>query len=275
MKQSFKNETTGDEVVHTPGKTTIQNLAAEATVEITPLKIELRTGVSQSVTLSVADGIVIEDGPNTIKISIAGGIEISDGTQVTRLSLLQLFLDNAAGKTNSITDEQVVISDGTNLNTISAGSVHIGDGTNNSTLSPAHLLLDEGGGMTNSLTGEQMVISSSGKSGVYEDTGITLTEAGGSLNLDILHGLVVTADGDTLSAGPNAGIAHQTGSGESASFSATGGIYLDDGSSGTVSIYTQSSEAISIQATEGCDVDGAGEPTTTSMKVLRGAATPV
>lgn len=273
MKQVFKNKDTGDEVVHSDGKTMVRNPAAETQITTTPEMIKIETGVSQFIKLSVANGIEMQDGVNSLKISISGGIEISDGTKTTTLSLLQLLHNDGAGKTNSITEEQVVISDGTNLNVIEAGSINVGNGDGGSTaITPAHILLDAGSGSTNSISDEQMIIDGADKTAIYEGQGVSLTASGGSLDLTVDDGLQNTADGNTLGASGTGGIYH-SGGGATAALSKSAGLQLSDGSSGTVTVDVQAGEAISFQATEGCDVDEAEEPITTTTKVLRGAVT--
>lgn len=257
MKQVFKNLTTGDEVVHSPGKTVLQNLAAEATNTITPLMIELKTGVSQFIKISFENGIEMQDGVNTLKLSLSGGLEISDGTQTTTLSLLQLLHNDGAGKTNSITEEQVVINDGTNLNVIAAGSVGINNGSGSSSeLTPAHLLIEEEGGLTNSITGEQMVISSDSNMAIYGSDSVSLN-----------------VDGNTADLSPTA--LRLIDESYEATLSPASGVHLEGSGGGTVDIAPVGEEVISLQATEVCDVDESGEPTTKTMKVLRGEPTTV
>lgn len=257
MKQSFKDTASGDEVVHKPGKTVVQNLAGEMTNTSTPGMIELKTGVSQFIKISFEGGIEMQDGVNTLKLSLSGGLEISDGTQTTTLSLLQLLHNNGAGKTNSITDEQVVLSDGTNLNVMEAGSINVGNGSGLSTdISPAHILLDEGGGLTNSITGEQMVISSDSNMAIYGSDSVSLT-----------------VDGNTAKLEPTA--LRLIDEGYEATLSPASGVHLVGSGGGTVDIAPVGEQVISLQDTEVCDVDESGEPITKTMKVLRGEMTTV
>ncbi len=275
MKQRFKNLSTGDEVVHSPGKTTLQNLAEEKTVEITPTKFELRTGVSQFVRISFDNGIEMQDGVNTLKLSLSGGLEISDGTQTTSLSLLQLLHNNGAGKTNSVTDEQVVLSDGTNLNVMEAGTLNVSSSDGKSSaLSPAHLFLDGAEGKTNSITDEQMVLDDGSDMTVIE-AGQTTVQNGTGDDVTIKPNEVrVTDGGDNYSSISAEGGFRNLYDGNSAMMY-VGSVKLDDGSSGTVDITPVPSQAISFKAPEGCDVDDAGEPITTTTDVLRGEATEV
>ena len=173
-----------------------------------------------------------------------------------------------------VAQEQVVLSDGTNLNVIEAGSINVGNGSGVSTaITPAHILLDAGSGSTNSISDEQMIIDGADKTAIYEDQGVSLTATGGTLDLTVDDGLQNTVDGNTLGASGTTGIYHSGGGGATAALSKSAGLQLGDGSSGTVTVDVQAGEAISFQATEGCDVDEADEPITTTTKVLRGAVT--
>lgn len=275
MKQSFKNESSGDEVLHSPGKTTLRNLAEEKTVEITPAKFELRTGVSQFVRISFDGGIEMQDGVNMLKLSLSGGLEISDGTKTTTLTLLQLLHNDGAGKTNSITEEQVVISDGTNMNVMEAGQLNVSSSDGKSSaLSPAQLFLDGADGKTNSITDEQMVLDDGSNMTVIE-AGQTTVQNGTGDDVTIKPNEVrVTDGGDNYSSVSAEGGFRNLYDGNSAMMF-IGSVKLDNGSGGTVDITPVPDQAISFKPTDGCDVDDAGEPITTTADVLRGEATEV
>jgi len=257
---SNKNTSSGDEVVTTPGKQTVQNTTAAKSNTSTPSKQSLKSGETDTAELSVADGLKLITETMTAQLK-AGILTITgeDGFSITL----------------SAADGLLMTQDGLTVQLKPGTGLVISDGTGETTLNLLQLLHDNGSGKTMSVTDEQMVIASSGKTAVYEVTGVTLTQSGGSLELTIPDGLTVTADGDTLTASASGGVAQVTAGGASADLSASGGMHLNDGAGGTVTVEVQAGEAISFQATEGCDVDDGGEPITTTAKVLRGAVTEV
>ena len=222
------------------------------TCEIKPSQIEL-----------------LDEEGNGITIN-AAGITITNGTDTTTLTLNQLLL-SAGGNTNSITEEQMVLSDGTNTTVVAASSTSVSDGTGSSELSPAHLLLDGGAGNTNSITDEQMVLSGSGNIAIYGNDSISLTKSTGEsmtlagnnfAMLDGSYSSTITAEGGFATADSDAD--------SQAKLSAAGGVHLDDGSSGIVSIVPIAEKDISLMDTDFC---GGGGPA--HAYVLRGEEEPV
>ncbi|WP_397379610.1 hypothetical protein [Prosthecobacter sp.] len=255
---SNKDTGSGDEVVTTPGKQTVQNTSSEKSNTSTPDKQSLKSGETDtaelsvadglklltetktaqlkagiltitgedgfSITLSATDGLVMTDSGLTLQIKPGTGMVISDGTATSTYNLLQLLHNNGSGKTNSVTDEQIVISDGGDMTVIEAGQTTVQNGTGDDvTIKPNEVRVNDGGSNYSSVSAE-----------------------GGFRNIY---------------------------SGNEAMMF-VGSVQLDNGSGGTVDITPVPEQAISFQDTDGCDVDDAEEPITTTTKVLRGAVTP-
>lgn len=226
--------------------------------------IDHQTGNNRSL-YQDADANSCEVKPTKIELLDSAG----DGLTLTRTGLVI----HEGGEEVSLTIAQLRMIAGSLQTTIQPGSAVVTDGSGTSTLEAAHLLLDEGGGVTNSLTGEQIVLD--------DGTNTTVIAAG---ETDIGNG-----SGDTLSLKPNEAKVVD-GGGNSSSMSCEGGfqnayggataklyvgsVKLESGS-GIVDIYTVSGQTINFKATEGCDVDDAGEPITTTAEVLRGEAVEV
>lgn len=254
-----KNTASGDEVVTTPGKQTVQNTAAEKSNESTPDKQSLKSGATGTAELSVAEGLKLTTVTETAQLTAA------DGLSITGASGFSITLSVAEGLLMSADELTLQIKPDTGL--------VITDGTGTTTLNLLQLLHNNGSSKTNSVTDEQMVISATGKSAVYAVGDITLTEGSGTLNLSIADGLENTADGSTLTASGTGGVYHSGGGSATAALSKSAGLQLST-TGASVTVDLQAGETISFQATEGCDVDGGGEPIDTTAKVLRGAVTP-
>ncbi|MCF7785554.1 MAG: hypothetical protein K9N47_05495 [Prosthecobacter sp.] len=253
-----KNTASGDEVVTTPGKQTVQNTTAEKSNTGTPDKQSLKSGESDSAELSVVDGLKLLTETETAQL---------------KPGILTITGESGFSITLSAADGLLMTVDGLTVQLKPDTGLVISDGTGTTTLNLLQLLHDNGSGKTMSVTDEQVVISATGKTSVSTVDDLTLTATGGTLGLSIAGGLENTADGNTLTASGTGGIYHSGGGGATAALSKSAGLQLDDGASGTVNVATQTGEAISFQATEGCDVDEGGEPITTTAKVLRGAVT--
>lgn len=226
----------GSFVDHQTGNNrTLYQDSAGNSCEVKPAKIELLDSAGDGVTLT-RTGLVIHEGGEETSLTLGQLRLIADSLQTT----------------------------------IQPGSVVVTNGSGTSTLEAAHLLLDEGGGMTNSLTGEQILMSNGADTTTIEAGEATVANGSDNVHITTNEVRVTTGGGDYSSMSTEGGFKNSYGGSIAKLF--VGSVQLD-ASGGTVDIAPVSGEAISIQSTEGCDVDEAGEPTTTTTKVLRGAVT--
>jgi|GEM_PF-2249976 len=251
-----KDTGSGDEVVTTPGKQTVQNEAGEKTNTSTPDKQSLASGATDKAELSVADGLKLTTETGTAQLSVSEGLKLTAASGFT----VELSAANGLLMTDS----------GLTLQVKPGLGLVISDGTGSTIVNLLQLLHNDGAGKTALVNAEQLVLSTSTKTGTYGSGSLNYTQGGGSVDLDITDGLVVVADGLTAKISGAGGV-QLSGGGSATSTLSTGGLYLADGSNG-VTVETQDGQAISFQDTDGCDVDEGGEPVTTTMKVLRGAA---
>lgn len=237
-----KHTSSGDEVVTTPGKQTVRNTTAEKSNESTPEKTSIKSGESDSAELSVADGLKLlsetktaqlkpgiltitgtdgfsitlsaEDGllmsadGLTVQLKPDTGLVITDGTGTTTLNLLQLLHDNGSGKTNSVTDEQMVISATGKSAVYAVGDITLTEGSGTLNLSIAD-------GLENTADGN--TLTASGTGGIFHSGGGAATAA------------LSKSAGLQLNDGTSGTVTVATQAGEAISFRATEGCDVDEG----------------------------------------------
>lgn len=261
----------GDVVKLTPGASTTTNPTSGKTVKTTPDKIEITDSSSgHSITLSIENGLQIYGDGKEIQLSLDGGLTITKDGQTTQVDLLKVLVDDGAGQSTEISDVQVKVTDSSNVSTLAAESLTVNaSGGAASVLSPAHLLLAEAGGQTNNISGTQMQIEESGTSGVYGVNSVTLTDSIRTAALGT-ESLTLHRDSYTAGVGAELGFQHSDGS-KISKLDAYTGVSLS-GSGGSVTITPVASKTITLQTTDVCDEDDAGEPVTAQSYILRSPA---
>lgn len=241
VKGGFKTEHDGELAKTVHSKT---DGTAKTTIE--PASVKVENPVSESTTESTPDAITQSKSGNTSELKADGltftkadgseivinaeGITITKDGNTTTLSLLEL-LHSAAGVTNSITQSQMVITDGGKVGTFQGNSVVVSDGGDSAELSTTN--------------------------------GVQLAIGGNAAELDTAH-MQITRGSDSVEASPEVGLRANNGS-NSAQISPDGGVELD-ANGGTIDIVPASGAEESMLATDFCE---GGE--TLSARVLRGA----
>lgn len=208
----------------------------------------------------------------------ATGLTVSEDGKTTTVSPLQLLHDDGAGNTNSITEEQMVISNGDQLGIYSVDKVEFTGDAGETTLSNGQLLMESEAGAIANLNTDQLLLSDGeDKQGIYEadslslsdgDDGAELSKAG----LDITDGtksaslscdlLTITPSSGTLTASPEGGFA-ATHDGRTVRTRPSGGLSHTI-TGGSLTAAAVSGSTITMTDTPWCDSSG-----TTTKKVLR------
>ena len=275
---TVENTSSADKTEVVPAKTTHTNSDAE-TNEQTPKGIKLTDASGDSLEIDLSVGVRIIKSGITTQLHPDGKLTISDGTATTTVSLLQLLHNDGAGKTTSVTEEQVVISGSGKLGIFQADSVSVSSGDDSASVDTADGLRVSTGGDALVAKPSMIVMTPADTDfylGINPGFGMIIQTPGHGANYAAEQAIV--HDGTALDIGDNfAKMAYATGfevtdSGYQGKLHPSSGLHLENSGGDTVDAAPISGEAISLQSTDVCDTDGSGEPVEKTAYVLRGLA---
>ncbi len=272
MRTEWRDTTTDNVVKNTPGVSSVQNEEDLTKVEITPEMISVEEGeddIAQltprtliftnaeghTLAFSIESGVVITKDADSLEVSIENGFLLTKGGHTTQLEDLHLLFDDGAGLTNSITEEQMVISGDDKMAVYESSSLHLSDGDATVTIDTfAGIYMEMEGGIFSAKPSElHMDLGGDEEIDLSPEAGLLIQGADGETILDVEHLSIVAGD-------------------DTAEFSAAGGVHLAGSGGGIVDIATIDGEEIMLRETQACKDDD-GTPTAVNMMVLRGEET--
>lgn len=230
---------------------------------------------TKTMTLDAADGVKLEAADGSFidhQTANKRSLYQDAAANTCEVKAAKIELMDAAGNGVTLEPSGLTFASAGITATLNAAGLTLTDGTKITTLTLLQLLHNDGAGKTMNVNEEQIVISD-GSNTMVLAAGEAYIENGSSDMLSLKPNEVKVTDGGGNSSTMSCEGGFQNSYGGNTAKLFVGTVNLE-ASGGTVDIAPVAGEAISFQDTEGCDVDGAGEPITTTSKMLRGPATP-
>lgn len=236
-----------------------------------------------------------DDGTRAVTMDGAAGVKVENSTAARSADLQAetvrlLFADGAGNSLDlqSATMRLLITDAAGNTTAVDAAKVQLSNpaGTVSSTLTQSSLVFENALGDTCTFSVDGVTLArAAGKNTTLDEDGLSSTDGSGKeVAITAADGLSHTngsktaeleaatltlndGAGNTIVAVPESGLTNETPTGQ-AQIGGTGGIHLDDGSSGTVTIAVVSGKSISFKDTDSCSDTG----DTLVMSVLRSDA---